>query len=230
MRYAFPVSYTMPMGPLYCETGETLWFFTEPVNTLSNAFIIIAALASFALIRKHARGSLDLYALAAVLLATGVGSTLWHGTRIPQMLTLDVLPGILFLFLLTYLWMRRLYGPVAGGLGLLGLVGMVYLAGTLLAGLFSPGPRFLLPIFGGVTATAVAFVGLTYVRAGRRLAVVSAGVVAVALAAAFFRTIDLYTCAYIPFGTHFLWHGFLSCAAYLSIRLLILLGARAGTQ
>lgn len=214
------------MGPLYCETGTMLWFFTEPVNTLSNAAIIIAALLALALIHR-ARGGLDLYALAIALFLTGIGSTLWHGTRIPAMLTYDVLPGILFLFLLVYLWMRRLYGPIAGFIGIAGMIAAIWGARAVLEGVLPPGPAFLLPIFGGVLVVAVACIGLTYLRRGRALAGASALVVSIALAAAFFRTVDLYTCQFLPFGTHFLWHLLLSLAAYLAVRLLILFDRQA---
>ena len=39
-------------------------------------------------------------------------------------------------------------------------------------------------------------------------------------AAAFFRSIDLASCAVVPFGTHFLWHILLSTAAYCCVVLI----------
>jgi hypothetical protein len=44
--------------------------------------------------------------------------------------------------------------------------------------------------------------------------------VIVAVIAFIFRTADLYICELIPFGTHFLWHIFLSGAAYIAILFL----------
>jgi hypothetical protein len=41
-----------------------------------------------------------------------------------------------------------------------------------------------------------------------------------------FRTIDLQACAFIPFGTHFLWHIFLSASGFIGILALTGLAPR----
>jgi hypothetical protein len=42
-----------------------------------------------------------------------------------------------------------------------------------------------------------------------------------ALLALVFRTADLLVCPYFPLGTHFLWHIFLSLAAFLGVLVLM---------
>jgi hypothetical protein len=63
----------------------------------------------------------------------------------------------------------------------------------------------------------------------RQAALFGAGALASAMLALTFRTIDGSMCGTIPFGTHFLWHVFLSGGAFLGILGIIALvhaGAR----
>jgi hypothetical protein len=59
-------------------------------------------------------------------------------------------------------------------------------------------------------------------------AVSGAAALVSAVTALTFRTIDGAVCASVPFGTHFLWHIFLSAAAFLCVLAVVSLGpARA---
>src|SRR5262249_22612375 len=107
-------------GPIYCESPAFLdGFPAEPVNTFSNTAILFG-IAAFYVVIKRAPRAYDLYLLCFLLLANGIGSLLWHGTRERWALTLDVWPGLVFLLVMVFLWARRvtplwLSLPVAAG-------------------------------------------------------------------------------------------------------------------
>jgi len=111
------------LGPIYCETGHAWLGMAEPVNTITNAAIIIAAYFAYRYVKKSRVGfSADLVLLIFLLAAVGIGSTLWHGLRTMWALQLDWVPGVLFLLVLTVLWIRQLYGWYAAIFGVLAMV------------------------------------------------------------------------------------------------------------
>jgi len=206
------------IGPLYCETPTGPFSFpAEPVNFFTNAAIVIFAILAFWTLRKFQSRAYDAYLLAALLLLTGLGSFLWHGFRTQTALILDVVPGVLFLLVFIYAWARRVWGTYGGAAGLIGFFGLTYI-GTLVSGVVERrGP----PV--SVVWATVFFGILLFVLSLRkygRFAWLSILSVIVAVIAFIFRTADLYICELIPFGTHFLWHIFLSGAAYIAILFL----------
>ena len=46
----------MQHGPIYCETGHPWLFMAEPVNTITNAFIVLAAVLAFLEVRRAKSG------------------------------------------------------------------------------------------------------------------------------------------------------------------------------
>src|ERR1700742_5053478 len=112
-----------PQGPLYCETGHPWLFMAEPVNTVTNVFILISAIAAFLYVRRARIGMPGGIAmLLLLLLATAFGSFAWHGFRTRIALAFDAIPGLLFLFVFAGLWIRELWGSRAGLLGSIGLL------------------------------------------------------------------------------------------------------------
>src|SRR6201999_2433922 len=112
-----------PNSPLYCETGHPWLFMAEPVNTITNAFIILAAILAFRQVQKARIGwPADIVILLFLLFATGVGSFFWHAFRTRIALAFDAIPGLLFLFVFTGVWIRELWGSRAGLLGSIGLL------------------------------------------------------------------------------------------------------------
>jgi hypothetical protein len=219
------------VGPIYCDTfiaatGEPhMWLgMHEPVNTITNAAILIAAWLAFRHIKRSGVGfSGGLNLLLVLLVSVGVGSALWHGLRTYWALQLDWIPGVLYLLVLTVLWIRRLYGWAAGVLGMLAMLalsiaGVGYLGKTLAA--ITPN-LFALPMFATVTVAGVIMVSGSWIKYGRDTGLLGLSIIAAGLTAAFARSIDLIACRYIPFGTHFLWHIGLSTAACLGIVLLV---------
>lgn len=218
--------------PIYCETGHPFLGMAEPVNTITNAAILIAAYFAYRYARKsRVRLSTDLVLLLFLLTWVGIGSALWHGLRTPWALTLDWIPGVLYLLVLTVLWIRQLYGWFAGVFGmvamtLISIAGVGYLGKTLAA--ITPN-LFALPMFATVTVVGVIMVSGAWTRYGRGAGLLGVSILATGLTAAFARSIDLLICPYVPTGTHFLWHIGLSTAACLGFVLIVQMKkARAG--
>jgi hypothetical protein len=214
-------------GPIYCETGHPWFGIAEPVNFATNAFIIVAALLAARLIAQSPqRSSAGLWLLVVLLFSTGIGSFLWHGLRTPFTLALDTWSGILFLLALIWLWLGALYGRVVGLFGTVGFVAAAF-GSLVLSFRLMPAsdptlrPLMLLPFFLTVIAAGTGLVAATRRKAGTAAAGLGTAALVCGLIAAVGRSVDLPLCRAIPFGTHFVWHMFLSLAAYLSIVMLV---------
>lgn len=219
-----------PTGPIYCETGHPWLFMAEPVNTITNVFIIVAAvLASLEVRRAKIGAPPGLMALLFLLFATGVGSFFWHGFRTRVALAFDALPGLLFLIVFAGLWLRALWGAWAGLAGAPALIAAssaaVY-AGRLYLGPDAPRGLLFAPAFAVIAAFGLVLFVATRRRFGAAVANFGGVALASAIVAAICRSIDLSVCAIAPMGTHFLWHIMLSLAAYLGIVMLARLRGR----
>lgn len=182
----------------YCERlGPAFW--AEPVNALTNAAFLLAAL----LMWRRAAGVPMGRALAAMLGAIGVGSFLFHTFANGLTAALDVTP--ILGFILLYLF--------AANRDLLGLSGWRAWAAT---AAFLPYAALTVPLFAqvpGLGSSAgyapIPVLILAYAWVLRRSAatargfVIGAAILVVSLA---FRTLDGPVCAVKPLGTHYLWH------------------------
>jgi hypothetical protein len=217
----------MASGPLYCETGHALLFMAEPVNTVTNVFIIVAGIFAVREVQRARIGMpFDLALLLFLLFATGVGSFFWHAFRTRVALAFDAIPGLLFLLVFAGLWIRRLFGPWAGVLGAFGLMAAAAGAITLTVRLFPEirqmAPAIsLAPAYATISAIGIGLAIVTARRLGGEPARIAVFALASAIFASLCRSIDLMMCSAMPFGTHFLWHIFLSLAAYLAIVMLV---------
>jgi hypothetical protein len=89
------------MIALYCErVGSGLW--AEPINALSNISFLLAAGAAWYLAHRLGVLSLAIWLLIGLLVAIGVGSSLFHTWATPFAKLLDVTP--IALFQIAYLW------------------------------------------------------------------------------------------------------------------------------
>ncbi len=205
-------------GPIYCETGHAIGFLAEPVNAATSIIPLIAAAAILFYIYRHNVQVWYLHLLALLLTLTGIGSFLWHGLRTPWALSLDILPGLAALLLFGFAWALELknrwfgYGIIAGLLGLQMLFALLIPPGS--------GPFFLVSIFSAVVVVGFLLTFFTFQR-GRVLGWFGTLVLGLALTGAVFRTVDLFVCNVIPFGTHFLWHAFLSLAVFVGALFLM---------
>lgn len=216
-------------GPIYCETGHPWMGMAEPVNTITNAAILIAAYFAYRYVKRSRVGfSGDLVLLLFFLTWVGIGSALWHGLRTRWALNFDWIPGVLYLLTLTVLWIRVLFerrwlGWLVGVGGMLAMLviagaGVRYFGNSLAA--ITPNLRFS-PMFATVAVFGLVMVTATARIYGGSLATHGAIILLCGIAAAVFRSIDLVVCPVIPFGTHFLWHMLLATAAFLGVLLMV---------
>ena len=214
-------------GPIYCETmsATSAGFPVEPMNTISNGVIVMFGLVALYNVVKRAPRAVDLYVLCALLIITGIGSGIWHGFRDREALFFEVQSGLFFLFALVFFWARRLWSYLGAALFL----------GVFAAGFVTSREYWNSTIFGFevqrwvalaplVILAGIVLITQTYMHS-KRAALYSSVALSSALVALTFRTMDLSACAYIPFGTHFLWHSFLSAGGFLGILALIELPA-----
>ena len=215
------------MGPTYCETPLLLTGFpVEPINTISNLIIIAFGIVALWLVYRRAGKEFDLWAVAVFLTVTCVGSLLWHGFRTSLFLTLDYTPGMLALLAILLAWARRLFGSWWAALLSVVVFICVVSAGSALVGLLGDFRFFFAGPLVAVLGIGGYFVYRSY-RLWGRVALVPLLGMGSALLALMFRTIDSQMCAYIPFGTHFLWHTFLSLGAFLCFYFLLKISERS---
>jgi hypothetical protein len=185
---------------IYCErTAPGL--FDEPLNALSNAaFLIAALLATRAALRDAvARRDAFLWILIAIVYLVAAGSAAFHTFAQNWSRVADVAPIAAFIYGYFLFALRRYFrlGWVrAGALTLLFLA-----ASWAFGGLFPPGTlngsvEYLPALF------ALVALGLMPGPA-RRALLTGALVFLVSLA---FRTVDQTVCAWLPAGTHYAWH------------------------
>ena len=187
----------------YCErTGPEFW--AEPVNAVTNAAFLVAALVMARRIRGDWPGAGLARALVAILAAIGVGSFLFHTFAVAWASTADVLPIVAFI--LVYVFVANRY--------VLGLGQPAALGAT---ALFVPYAALTIPVFAhlpGFEVSAaywpVPLLIALYAFGLRRRApatarglAAGAGILAISLV---FRSLDEGVCGALPLGTHFAWH------------------------
>jgi len=191
----------------YCERLAP-GFWAEPLNALTNAAFIAAAVYALVLWRRAGAQDWPALWLIAVTFIVGIGSFLFHTFANRWSLLADVLPIAVFIYSYFLLAMRRYLqlGRVFSA-----VVTVLFVAFNLSF------DRLWFSAFPGVTlngsvgyipaALAMLSVGslclvLSARQSGRAL-LMAAGVFALSLA---FRSVDSSICSSLPAGTHFLWH------------------------
>ena len=195
------------MLDLYCERlGPGL--AAEPLNTLSNAAFLFAAWLAW---RRHGTRT-DVRALATMLAAIGLGSTLFHMLATTAAQLCDVVPIVLFE--LTYLWLylRRVAAlQVTTAVAWLAVFGLTLITAGRTPALFN-GSLGYVP-----AALALIALGVLHLRrddATRMWLLAASALFLLSLTA---RTFDLALCPRWPHGTHFLWHSLNAVVLYLLI-------------
>lgn len=214
-----------PFGPIYCETPPMIGpgFPVEPWNTYSSFVIVIFGLVSLVLVARRTPRAYDLYALCALLILNGVGSSLWHGLRTRWALAFDVFPALVFLVALIFLWSRRV-SPLWQSLLVVAAFFLIQ-AGQRYLGINLAGIGIWVALAPAVVLVALWLI-LRTAPLSNRGAVLGGATLATGLVALLFRTIDRAACPYLPAGTHFLWHTLLSFAAFLGLAALTTLSRR----
>lgn len=183
----------------YCERTD-FSFWSEPVNAITNAAFIIAALIMW----RRSAGVPLARVLCVVLAAIGVGSFLFHTTATIWGSIADTFPILLFVLIYIYAANRHYWGmrPVWAGVAVLGFFPFAAAVGPLMA---------RVPVI-GVSAPywPVALMILGYGVALRsRLPQVARGLLiggGILCLSLLMRSIDMPVCHDLPLGTHFMWH------------------------
>ncbi|MBN8535310.1 MAG: ceramidase domain-containing protein [Rhizobiales bacterium] len=191
----------------YCERMGSPLFWAEPLNAVTNAAFLVAALMGALLWRRAVRRDAILLVLWLLVFAIGVGSFLFHTIPNRTTVMLDVVPIQIFILVYVGVALRR------------------YLDAPLWLALVGPG------LFFGLSAGVVALAGSRALGGGIGYVPALAALFGFAMAAAFrrdpasrqvaggltlaglifalsltFRTFDRPVCGLIPIGLHFLWH------------------------
>lgn len=185
----------------YCERlGPGL--IAEPLNALSNAAFLIAALWAARAARK--RGSEPvIWLLIALVFVIGLGSLAFHTYANRWSALADVLPITLFIYgylafalrrFLAFAWWRVMLG--------IGALFVVTIATErLMPPGFMNGSGAYLPAL-----IASVLVSLELLRRGHPAQLNVSLASTILFVSLIFRTADLVLCSMLPIGTHFVWH------------------------
>ena len=185
----------------YCERTD-FGYWSEPVNALTNAAFLIAAIWMWR--RVRGRGLPLAEALCAILFAIGVGSYLFHTHATAWAAAADVAP--IAAFILTYLYAaNRHFWRLGPG------------RAALATGAFLPYAALTAPAFGALPffSVSAAYWPVPLLIAAYAVALwprhpgTARGLAlgaALLVASLVFRSIDETVCPAVPLGTHFLWH------------------------
>lgn len=197
---------------LYCErTGPEFW--AEPLNAVTNAAFLVAAVMAFLAWRKRP-ADVPVALLIVLTALIGIGSFLFHTVAEGWSAIADTTPIGLFILGYFALAMRRFFSLSV-------LWTLVWLAVFIGASILSV-PLFERVVGGSAgympALVALVFVGTLLASVGKRrgLGLIAAGALfAVSLA---FRIMDEPLCASLPIGTHFLWHILNATVLYILLR------------
>jgi len=190
----------------------------EPLNTITNAAFFVAAWAGLRLARKRQALDSGTRALLVLLVAIGIGSSLFHMFANNWTRWMDIVPILLFQMLAVWLYVRR----IMDGSRSAALLALVFLIAS--SSLVAISPHAL----NGSLMYAGAWLSLVLLGIYHRwrnrpepwLMLLAAGVFTLSL---FFRSMDksVFVRSHFSHGVHFLWHVFNGVTLYLVFRALI---------
>jgi hypothetical protein len=200
-------------GPIYLETlmGR---FPVEPWNTYSNLLFLALIVFWFFRVRRDVRDHRFIAYSLPVFVLGWAGGTVYHATRSHNVwLFLDFGPIALLAFAAAIFFWRRQRAPwLVAPLLVIGPVAAIGFAASTLDG-FRAGPWL------GFSTLALSILMPVLVNLARTrwkdFALVAGALVGFAVAVTF-RSIDLRVpIAFLPMGTHWLWHSFGAVAVHL---------------
>ena len=185
----------------YCERLDPS-FWAEPVNAVTNAAFLIAAVIMVYRLRRS--GLVGAYVLVLVLSAIGVGSFLFHTFATGWAALADVAP--IGAFILIYLFLVHRF-----------MVGWSLMLSLVATSLFIPYAALLTPALGALPffeissfywTVPVLLFAYAFVLRGRLPSVakgmaIGGGLLVISIT---LRSVDMPLCDGFPLGTHFLWH------------------------
>ena len=189
----------------YCERID-LGFWSEPVNALSNAAFLLAAIAAVIAARRAGRFDAGMALLIALTTAIGIGSFLFHTFATRWAAVTDTVPILLFIIAYLVLAMRRFFGLGWRGGIAVGALFAIASRPVAWAAREAFGDRLGSSV-GYLPALAALIIVAALLRRRRHPAArAMAGAVLLFVLSLGFRTADQPLCAAWPLGTHFLWH------------------------
>ena len=203
----------MAMLDLYCERlGPGL--LAEPLNAITNGAFLVAAWRLASLARSRGHSDRGMLALAALALAIGVGSSLFHTVATGWALAADVLPILLFQLLFLLLYLRRRAGlALAPAAGLCLAFLLACLAGRGFPGVLNGSLAY------APTLAVLALLAWHQLRREQSALLLAAtGLFSLSL---LLRSVDNALCPLFPIGTHLFWHLFNAEVLVLSGRALL---------
>lgn len=200
----------------YCERiGPEFW--AEPWNAVTNAVFLIVALGALVMWRKKTPDDRVGLLLIVIVLATGIGSFLFHTFATRWAMLADIIPITLFIYLYLLCALRR-FLCLPWVIVIAMLIGFVILS-PMVGEVWQPvigSSAFYLPALLAIFVVGGFFYGRN-ARLGRD--VLLTGVLfATSLT---FRGLDGPVCGDFAMGTHFLWHIFNGVVLFSLLRVLI---------
>ncbi len=232
---------------LYCERGTSEALWAEPINAISNAGFLLAALIFWQLVlwRPREERNADHYLLVALVFLIGFGSLAFHLFADEGTAMADVIP--IGLFMLVYLGfaLNRFLGLPPGWTVLLaiGFAGLIGLAGQVHCwdgGIGLPGAApDAKPCLNGSMAylpalAALIIVGMVAAERHHKAAPYILAAAVVFAVSIILRSVDLAFCDQLVIdgrevGTHFIWHLLNAVVIFLLLRASLETGAKEVT-
>jgi len=196
----------------YCERLDPS-FWAEPVNALTNAAFILAAVMALLDWRRGGSSDRAVLALIVVVFAIGLGSFAFHTLATRGARLLDVIPIGVFIYGYFLLALRRMLG-VPWVYSVVLLVAFIALSNALAIAV----PREVLNGSSGYFPAlgALLIIGWLLRDNTQGRAMLTAAAIFVASLA--LRIVDLDICNALPLGTHFLWHVLNAVLLYVLLR------------
>jgi hypothetical protein len=221
---------------LYCERGTNAALGAEPINAISNAGFLLAALIAWQLLlwRPREERSADQFLLVALAFLIGFGSLAFHLYADEGTALADIVP--IGLFMLVYLgFALNRFLAVPPGWTVLLAVGFTVLVGAAMhvycweGGVGLPGTvADAKPCLNGSVAylpalAALIVVGMVLVERHHRAGPYIAWAAVVFAVSIVFRSVDLSFCDQVVIdgrkvGTHFIWHLLNAVVLFLLLR------------
>jgi hypothetical protein len=222
---------------LYCERGTNEALLAEPINAVSNAAFLLAALVGLQLVmwRPPEERSPDLFLLPVLVLFIGLGSLAFHLYADQGTALADVLPISVFMLVYLGFALNRFLGVPPGFTVLLviGFAAIMAMTGQVRCwegGIGIPGPEiqsakpclngsiFYLPAL-----IALIIVGLFAEERRHRAAPYLLWAAAIFAVSITLRSLDLALCDQVliegrKVGTHFAWHVLNALTLFLLLR------------
>ncbi len=197
---------------IYCERTDPS-FWAEPVNALTNAAFLIAALIAYVQWRRTGSRDWPVFALIVLVAVIGVGSFIFHTEATQGAQLFDTVPIAVFIYAYLFIALHRFLGLrlVAAIMLLVGFAVLALLEGMLVPAHALNGSHAYLPAL----AATLSVGWLARARAAGPFVLASGGTLMVSL---IFRSIDIVVCQAFPLGTHFLWHLLNALVLYLLLR------------